>query len=63
MLKLISRLLALAVAVVVAGAMFVTAMAVWSRLRPAGPVSSDIVPPTEAGSTPPDRLESTPFPR
>ena len=57
MLKLISRVLALAVAAIVAGAVFVTAMAVWSWWAPAGPVSSDVSP---AAPAPPD---STPFPR
>ena len=63
MLKLISRLLALAVAVIVAGAMFVTAMAIWSWWEPAGLVSSERANPSEADSATPDRLESTPFPR
>ena len=57
MLKLISRVLALAVAAIVAGAVFVTAMAVWSWWAPAGPVSSDVSP---AAPAPP---HSTPFPR
>ena len=39
MLKLISRVLALAVAAIVAGAVFVTAMTIWSWWAPAGPGS------------------------
>ena len=61
MLKLISRVLALAVVAVVAGAVFVTAMAIWSWWAPAGPVSSDVTSP--AAPTPLDGLDSTPAAR
>ena len=44
--KLITRLLALAVAAIVAGAVFVTAMAIWSWWSPAGSVSSDVTSPS-----------------
>ena len=53
--KLISRVLALAVAAIVAGAVFVTAMAIWSGWAPAGPGAA--VP------APTDRIESTPLSR
>ena len=43
--KLISRVLALAVAIIVAGAVFVATMAIWSWWAPAGPVSSDATSP------------------
>ena len=56
MLKLINRVLAFAIAAVVAGALFVTAMALWSWWAPTGPVSSDI--PSPAAPTPLDRLDS-----
>ncbi len=59
MTKLISRVLALAVAAIVAGAVFVTAMAIWSWWAPAGPDTSDLRSP----AVPRDRIESTPFPR
>ena len=47
MLKLISRVLAFAIAAVVAGALFVTAMALWSWWAPTEPVSSEcrVLPP------------------
>ena len=61
MTKLISRVLALAVAAIVAGAVFVTAAAIWSWWAPAGPVASDVQSP--AVPAPPDRIESTPLPR
>ena len=61
MLKSISRLLALAVAVIVAGAVFVTATAIWSWWVPAEPVASDVQSP--AAAAPPDQIESTPLPR
>ena len=61
MLKLISRVLALAVGAIVAGAVFVTAMAIWSWRAPAGPVSSDVTSP--AAPAPPNPLDSTPAPR
>ena len=57
MLRLISRLLALAVIVILAGAVFVTAMAVWSWWAPARPISSDVTRP--AAPSPPDRLDPT----
>lgn len=63
MLKLVSRVLALAVACIVAGAMFVTAMAVWSWLLPPGSVPRGVTYPSENGSAQPDRLQSTPYPR
>ena len=47
MLKLLGRLLALAVAAIVAGAIFVTAMAIWSWWNPAAPVSSDVTSPSD----------------
>ena len=58
MLNLISRVLALAVAAIVAGAVFVTAMAIWSWWEPAEPASNDLTSPVA-----PDRLDSTPLPR
>ena len=61
MLKLISRVLMLAVAAIVAGAVFVAAMAIWSWWAPAGSVSSDVQ--TPPGSVPPDRTEPSPSPR
>ena len=45
MLTLISRVLVLAVAAIVAGAVFVTAVAIWSWWAPAGPVASDVQSP------------------
>ena len=59
--KLISRVLALAVAAIVAGAVFVTAMAIWSGWAPAGPVSRAVTGP--AVPAPIDRIESTPLSR
>ena len=59
--KLISRVLALAVAAIVAGAVFVTAMAIWSGWAPAGPVSRAVSGP--AVPAPTDRIESTPLSR
>ena len=61
MLKLMSRVLALAVAAIVAGAVFVTAMAIWSWWAPTGPASSGVTSP--ADPTPLDLLDSTPLPR
>ncbi len=61
MQKLISRVLALAIAAVVAGALFVTAMAIWSWWAPTGPVSSDV--PSPAAPTPLDGHDSTPAAR
>ena len=58
MLKLISRVLALAVIAILAGAVFVTAMALWSWWAPAKPVSSDVTRP--AVPAPVDRLDPTP---
>ncbi len=58
---LISRVLALAVAAIVAGAVFVTVVAIWSWWAPAGPVVTDL--PNPVVTAPPDRLESTPLPR
>lgn len=52
MLKVISQVLALAVAAIVAGALFVTAMTVWSWWQPAGPVSGDVTSPPAATSAP-----------
>ena len=60
MLRLISRLLALAVIAILAGAVFVTAMAVWSWWAPGRPVSTDVTRP--AAPSPPDRLDPTPAP-
>ncbi len=60
MRMLISRVLALAVAAIVAGAVFVTVVAIWSWWDPAGPVVTD---PNPVVTAPPDRLESTPLPR
>ena len=61
MLKLIRRVLVLAVAAIVAGAVFVTAMAIWSWWAPVGPVTRDLQSPEEPA--PPDPVESTPQPR
>jgi len=63
MLKLISRVFALAVAAIVAGALFVTAMAVWSWWEPSGLPSSDRAVPLEAAPRQPGPLDSTPLPR
>ena len=61
MLKLLDRVLALAVAAIVAGAVFVTAIALWSWWAPAGPVAGEVTSPATPAS--PDRLDSTPVPR
>jgi hypothetical protein len=61
MAKLISRVLALAVAAIVAGAVFVTAMAIWSWWAPAGPGASDLQSP--GVPAPPDPIGATPRPR
>ncbi len=58
MLKLINRVLAFAVAAVVAGALFVTAMALWSWWAPTGPVSSDVTSPD--APAPLDGIDRTP---
>ncbi len=60
MLRLISRLLALPVIAILGGAVFVTAMALWSSCAPARPVSNDVTRP--AAPPPPDRLDPTPSP-
>ena len=61
MRTLISRVLALAVAAIVAGAVFVTVVAIRSWSAPAGPGVTDL--PNSVVTAPPDRLESTPLPR
>ncbi len=61
MLKLLRRVSALAVAAIVAGAVFVTVMALWSWWAPAEPVSSDMTSP--AAPAPLTRLDSTPVSR
>ena len=61
MLKLFGRVLALAVAAIVAGAVFVTAMALWSWWAPTEPVASGAASP--AAPVPRDRLDSSPVPR
>ena len=53
MLKLLSRMLALVVTTVVAGAVFVTLVALWSWWAPTGSVASDA--PSPAVRTPPPR--------
>ncbi|HJN43164.1 MAG: hypothetical protein QGI10_07770 [Vicinamibacterales bacterium] len=63
MLKLINRVLALAIAAVVAGAVFVTVMAIWSWWAPVGPISTDVTSPPEADAEPLERLDSVPLPR
>ena len=61
MLKLISRVLAMAVAAIIAGAVFVTAAAIWSWWAPVGPAASDLQSP--AVPAPQERLGSTPHSR
>lgn len=61
MLKLINRVLVLAVAAIVAGAVFVAVVAIWSWWAPAGSVSSDVQSPP--GSVLPDRIAPAPRPR
>ncbi|MDP6580153.1 MAG: hypothetical protein QF681_05810 [Vicinamibacterales bacterium] len=63
MVKLINRVLALAIAAVVAGAVFVTVMAIWSWWAPAGPISTDLTSPPESDAPPRERLDSRPLPR
>ena len=61
MLKLINRVLRLAVAAIVAGAVFIAAVAIWSWWAPAGSVSSDVQ--SLPASALPDRIAPAPHPR